>query len=64
MQHRSPYVVLNLHQDDEHRPISDDKIKDSYKRLSLLLHPDKQVTEKERDDAQELFIELQLACKK
>ena len=68
---RSPYAVLNLPQRNSHdnnesihqQPISDDKIRDSYKRLSRLLHPDKRPPGKERDDAQELFIELQHACK-
>ena len=74
---RSPYAVLNLsptvdehggnnnnsaHQ-HQHQPISDDKIRDSYKRLSRLLHPDKRPPGKEREDAQEIFIELQHACK-
>lgn len=57
---RSPYAVLNL---DDKRAIGDDKIRDSYRRLSRLLHPDKRPPGKERDDAQELFIELQHACK-
>ena len=69
---RSPYAVLNLPQRNPHdnnesihhrQPISDEKIRDSYKRLSRLLHPDKRPPGKERDDAQELFIELQHACK-
>ena len=69
---RSPYAVLNLPQRNSHddnnesihqQPISDYKIRDSYKRLSRLLHPDKRPPGKERDDAQELFIELQHACK-
>jgi len=73
---RSPYAVLNLpqrsesgysHSHDsteikEQRPISDDRIRDSYKRLSRLLHPDKRPPGKEREDAQEIFIELQHAC--
>lgn len=71
---RSPYAVLNLPQSlsvsggdenekQQQQPISVDKIRDSYKRLSRLLHPDKRPPGKERDDAQELFIELQHACK-
>ena len=61
---RSPYAVLNLPQSrDEEQPISDDKIRDSYKRLSRLLHPDKRPPGKEREDAQEIFIEMQHACK-
>lgn len=61
---RSPYAVLNLpHGFDAHHPINGDKIRESYKRLSRLLHPDKRPTGKERDDAQELFIEIQHACK-
>ena len=60
----TPYAVLNLPQslDGEH-PISYDRIRDSYKRLSRLLHPDKHPPGKERDDAQDLFIELHYACK-
>lgn len=50
---RCPYAVLNL-------PIGsdDDDIKDAYKRLSRLLHPDKRRVGRERDAAQESFIEL------
>ena len=50
---RCPYAVLNL-------PIGcdDDDIKDAYKRLSRLLHPDKRRAGRERDAAQESFIEL------
>jgi DnaJ-class molecular chaperone len=59
---RCPYAVLNLpHGFDA--PINGDRIRESYKRLSRLLHPDKRPTGKERDDAQELFIEIQHACK-
>lgn len=61
---RSPYAVLNLsHGFDAKQPINGDKIRESYKRLSRLLHPDKRPAGKERDDAQELFIEIQHACK-
>ena len=64
---RSPYAVLNLSQtssnEKQQRVVTEDKIRDSYKRLSRLLHPDKRPPGKERDDAQELFIELQHACK-
>jgi len=59
---RSPYAVLNLSQSSLNK-ISNETIRDSYKRLSRLLHPDKRPPGKERDDAQELFIELQHACK-
>jgi len=59
---RSPYAILNLSQSSLNK-ISDISIRDSYKRLSRLLHPDKRPPGKERDDAQELFIELQHACK-
>jgi len=59
---RSPYAVLNLSQNSLNK-ISNESIRDSYKRLSRLLHPDKRPPGKERDDAQELFIELQHACK-
>ena len=59
---RNPYAVLNLSQSSLNK-ISDESIRDSYKRLSRLLHPDKRPPGKERDDAQELFIELQHACK-
>ena len=50
---RCPYAVLNI-------PIGsdDDDIKDAYKRLSRLLHPDKRRAGRERDAAQESFIEL------
>lgn len=50
---RCPYAVLNL-------PVgcNGNDIKDAYKRLSRLLHPDKRRAGKERDDAQEAFIEL------
>ncbi|KAL7436557.1 hypothetical protein ACHAXH_002969 [Discostella pseudostelligera] len=60
---RSPYAVLNLSHgsDSMHHPINRDKIRESYKRLSRLLHPDKRPAGKERDDAQELFIEIQHA---
>ena len=58
---RSPYAVLSQTSSQQH--ISDESIRDSYKRLSRLLHPDKRPPGKERDDAQELFIELQHACK-
>ncbi|KAL7496873.1 hypothetical protein ACHAWT_004972 [Skeletonema menzelii] len=50
---RCPYAVLNLP-----TGCNDDDIKDAYKRLSRLLHPDKRRAGKERDDAQEAFIEL------
>jgi len=62
---RSPYAVLNLSHgsDENHRLINNDKIRESYKRLSRLLHPDKRPAGKERNDAQELFIEIQHACK-
>ena len=64
--HHCPYAVLNLpsHNDDDKQqkqPISDDKIRDAYKRLSRVLHPDKRPPGKERDDAQELFSTLQHA---
>ena len=59
---RTPYAVLNLSQSSLNK-ISNESIRDSYKRLSRLLHPDKRPLGKERDDAQELFIELQHACK-
>ena len=59
---RTPYAILNLSQNSLNK-ISDESIRDSYKRLSRLLHPDKRPPGKERDDAQELFIELQHACK-
>ena len=60
---RTPYAVLNLSQRSSLNKISDESIRDSYKRLSRLLHPDKRPPGKEREDAQELFIELQHACK-
>ena len=61
---RSPYAVLNLTQGFyAKQPINGDKIRESYKRLSRLLHPHKRAAGKERDDAQELFIEIQHACK-
>eukprot|EP00985_Skeletonema_marinoi_P034401 scaffold43810_cov212-Skeletonema_marinoi.AAC.1 len=50
---RCPYAVLNLSIGSD-----DDGIKDAYKRLSRLLHPDKRRAGKERDAAQEAFIEL------
>ncbi len=50
---RCPYAVLNLPIDSD-----DDDIKDAYKHLSRLLHPDKRRPGKERDAAQEAFIEL------
>jgi len=50
---RCPYAVLNLSIGSD-----DDDIKDAYKRLSRLLHPDKRRAGKERDAAQEAFLEL------
>ncbi|EED91170.1 heat shock protein, partial [Thalassiosira pseudonana CCMP1335] len=68
---RSPYAVLNLPDNsrqrsswstdtsvDGARRVGEDEIKDAYKQLSRLLHPDKRRPGKERDDAQEVFIEL------
>lgn len=48
-----PYAVLNI-------PVgsNDEDIKDAYKRLSRLLHPDKRSAGSERQAAQEIFIEL------
>jgi curved DNA-binding protein CbpA len=48
-----PYAVLNI-------PVgsNDEDIKDAYKRLSRLLHPDKRPSGSERQAAQEIFIEL------
>lgn len=61
---RNPYAVLNLPQrSDATQPINSDKIRESYRRLSRLLHPDKRPEGKERDDAKALFIEIQRACK-
>lgn len=54
---RSPYAVLNCR-----RGCRDDEVRDSYKRLSRLLHPDKRPPGREREDAQELFTELRNAC--
>ena len=50
---RCPYAVLNIP-----KGCDDDAIKDAYKRLSRLLHPDKRRPGAERDAAQESFIEL------
>lgn len=63
--HRSPYAVLNLPQKQQSSvAVSDDRIRESYKKLSRLFHPDKHPTPgQQRDDAQELFIELYYACK-
>jgi hypothetical protein len=61
---RSPYAVLNLPQQQQSSAaVCDNRIRDSYKRLSRLFHPDKHPPGKQRDDAQELFIELYYACK-
>lgn len=61
---RSPYAVLNLPRtrDGDERPIGDDDIRDAHKRLSRILHPDKRPPGKEREDTQELFVEMQHAC--
>jgi DnaJ family protein C protein 11 len=60
---RSPYAVLNLPQQQQSSAaVSDDRIRESYKRLSRLFHPDKHPPGKQRDTAQELFIELYYAC--
>jgi hypothetical protein len=67
---RCPYATLNLSGPDsgiKHDPtraqVSDDDIRDAYKKLSRLLHPDKRSPGKEREDAQEIFTELMNACK-
>lgn len=63
LQQRSPYAVLNLPQQQQSSAaVSDDRIRESYKRLSRLFHPDKHPPGKQRDTAQELFIELYYAC--
>ena len=50
---RCPYAVLNVP-----KGCDGDAIKDAYKRLSRLLHPDKRRPGAERDAAQESFLEL------
>jgi preprotein translocase subunit Sec63 len=67
---RCPYATLNLlgpdcsgiNQDPTRAQVSDDDIRDAYKKLSRLLHPDKRSPGKEREDAQEIFTELMNAC--
>eukprot|EP00804_Cyclotella_cryptica_P021781 CCRYP_000775-RA/>CCRYP_000775-RA protein AED:0.24 eAED:0.24 QI:250/1/1/1/1/1/2/2392/748 len=68
---RCPYATLNL-PDRSHNcnndkgawpsswadRVSDDEIRDAYKRLSRHLHPDKFPPGREREDAQEIFTEL------
>ena len=44
------------------RAISDEEVREAYKRLSRLFHPDKRPPGKEREEAQEIFIELLNAC--
>jgi preprotein translocase subunit Sec63 len=64
--HRCPYATLNLVGADNrsatHPFVSDDEIRDAYKRLSRLLHPDKRPPGRERDVAQDIFTELMNAC--
>ena len=68
---RCPYATLNLPSTGEssdqdwsftRKAVSDDEIRDAYKRLSRLLHPDKRPPGRERDAAQEIFTELMDAC--
>lgn len=64
---RSPYAVLNIPRSCDHGAqkaiaISSERIRESYKRLSRLLHPDKRLPGEEQEDAQEMFIEVQHAC--
>ena len=49
---RTPYAILNLSQNSLNK-ISDESIRDSYKRLSRLLHPDKRPPGKEREEDSE-----------
>ncbi|KAL9188437.1 hypothetical protein ACHAXT_006815 [Thalassiosira profunda] len=59
---RSPYAVLNLPcSGGDVPPINDEQIRNAYRRLSRLLHPDKRPPGQEREDAQSVFIELQHA---
>ncbi|KAL7521754.1 hypothetical protein ACHAWX_006434 [Stephanocyclus meneghinianus] len=66
---RCPYATLNLpdhrHERDrregssqKEERVSDEKIRDAYKRLSRHLHPDKFPPGRPREDAQEIFTEL------
>ncbi|KAL7463634.1 hypothetical protein ACHAXS_003999 [Conticribra weissflogii] len=67
---RSPYAVLNLSEiGDDHRSrsglqtymkrdVTQEEIREAYKRLSLLFHPDKQQVGEARGQAQEMFHEL------
>ena len=62
---RCPYATLNLQgadSDTDKRQVGEHEIRDTYKRLSRLLHPDKRPPGRERDDAQEVFNELMNAC--
>ena len=67
---RCPYATLNLipavgvgDDPSQNFQVSDDDIRDAYKRLSRLLHPDKRPPGRERDDAQGIFTEMMNACK-
>ena len=70
--HRCPYATLNLHginsvvtghdRYSSRNVVSDNDIRDAYKKLSRVLHPDKRPPGRERDDAQEIFTELLNAC--
>ncbi|KAL7554371.1 hypothetical protein ACHAWF_017823 [Thalassiosira exigua] len=46
---------------EDRRPVGDDEVRDAYKRLSRLLHPDKRPPGREREDARETFLELRNA---
>ncbi len=71
---RSPYAVLNLSEiGDDHRSgsglqtymkrdVTQEEIREAYKRLSLLFHPDKQQVGEARGQAQEMFHELTNSC--
>ncbi len=75
---RSPYAVLNLPENSRRQihvrqdrranarvgqsTVSEEEIRDAYKRLSRIFHPDKRPPGKEREDAQEMFLELTNAC--
>lgn len=71
---RSPYAVLNLSEivGGHHsrfglrtcmkKDVTQEEIREAYKRLSLLFHPDKQAPGEARDQAQEMFHELTNSC--
>jgi hypothetical protein len=66
---RCPYATLNVHRVEcaaGHVPsvhqVSDNEIREAYKRLSRIFHPDQRPPGKEREDAQEVFTELMNSC--